>query len=198
MKLIYKKHESKNSLHNKPIDVEDDTTAYVDISFVPLRFGPMRNLHEIQTSSGEVPQETRLTNTESDNFVSVIRSNMLDEYQVHKKVDDLSHEDIESDICIVDVDSHDRAFKDVKTQGQSVICKNENILLVCTSKNDISPQNGEDQSTNRDSEKHFVSLISAETNVNWFLNSTSDSVILRDSEGLLLDTVVGSRTMLDA
>lgn len=56
------------------------------------------------------------------------------------------------DFVTVDVDSHDDAFKDVKIQGQSVICKNERIPLICTSKNDISPQNDKDQSTSRDSE----------------------------------------------
>lgn len=120
---------------------------------------------------------------------------MLDEYQVHKEVDDLSNEDIEGDNVIYDADSHDRAFKDVKTHGQSLICKNESILLVCTSKNDISPQNDENKSISGDSEKHVVSLIFIEINVIWFLNATSDSVILRDSEDLLLDTMVGSRTM---
>ena len=85
-----------------------------------------------------------MTNTDGDNDVSVIMSNMLDDYQVHKDVDELSHEDIEGDILITDVDCHDHALKDVKTHGQSVICKNEVILLIFTSKNDMSPQNDED------------------------------------------------------
>lgn len=80
-----------------------------------------------------------MTNTDGDNDVTVIMPNMLDEYQVHKEVGDLSNEDIEGDNVIVFVDSHDHALKDVKIQGQSVICKNESILLVCTSNNDMSP-----------------------------------------------------------
>lgn len=66
-------------------------------------------------------------------------SNMSHEYQ--EEVDDLSHEDIKGDSVIVDVHSNDHAFKDMKTLGQSVICKNEIIILVCTYNNDISHLN---------------------------------------------------------
>lgn len=62
----------------------------------------MRNLHEVQMSRGEDPLKTRLTNTNGDNDVSNIMSNMLDEYQVHKEVDDLSHEDTKGNSSIVD------------------------------------------------------------------------------------------------
>lgn len=84
----------------------------------------MRNLHEIQMSYGEDPHETRFTNTDGDNNVSIIMSNMLEEYQVHKEVNDLSHEDVEGDSVIADVDSHDHTFKDMKIHVQIVICKN--------------------------------------------------------------------------
>lgn len=47
LKFNYKKYEPNNSLHNKHHDVENDITACGDITFVPLRSGPMINLHEI-------------------------------------------------------------------------------------------------------------------------------------------------------
>lgn len=165
------------------------------MSFVSLRYEPMRSLYEINMSFGEYSQKTRLTNTDGDNDVSVIMSNMLDDYQVHKEVCELSHEDIEGDSVITGVDYHDHALKDVKTHGQSVICKNEVILLIFTSKNDMSPQSDEDQSISGDSEKHVVSLIFVEIYVNWFLNASYDIAILRDNEDLLLHIMVGSKTM---
>lgn len=189
LKLIYLKNDYDNSLHNKPIDVEDDIDAYVDMSFVPLRYQPMRNLHEIQMSYGENPQETRLINID----VSFIMSNMLDKYQMNKEVDNLSHEDIFGDNVITDFDSHDHAFKVVKTLGQSVICKNESSILVCTLRImkalfqcDISPQNYEDQSRIRDSEKQVVTVING--NNTW--NATYD-INIRDCEELMM----GSRKL---
>lgn len=62
----------------------------------------------------------------------------------------------------------------------------------------MSLQNDEDQTTSEDSEKLVVSLTSGELDVNWFLNASSNSVILRDSEDWLLDTRMRSRTILDA
>lgn len=61
----------------------------------------------------------------------------------------------------------------------------------------MSFQIDEDQSTSGDSEKHIISFISGEIDVNWFVNVTFDSFILRDNEDWLLDLVMGSREMSD-
>ena len=98
-----------------------------------------------------------------------------------KEVDDISREDIEGDNVIVDVDSHDHAFKDAKIHDQSVICKNESVLLVFTSKNDMSLPNDENKSKSGDIEKYVVSFISIEIDVNWFLKAIFNSIILRDN-----------------
>lgn len=54
LKLSY--YDYDNSLHNKPLDVEDGLPAHGDMNTLPIKSRPMRSLHEIQMSSGEYPQ----------------------------------------------------------------------------------------------------------------------------------------------
>lgn len=71
-------------------------------------------------------QKSGLRNPHGDKNVLVIMSNMLSESQVHKEVDGHVHEVVEVDNGIAD--DSDLSLEDVKTQGQSVICKNKEFF----------------------------------------------------------------------
>lgn len=99
------------------------------MNMVPIKNGPMKMLHD------EGSKNSVLRNPDDVNDVSDIMSNMLAEYQVHKEVNGHNHEDVEDDDSIADNNDnkHDQVLKDMKTLSNGVICKNESILLDCTS-----------------------------------------------------------------
>lgn len=74
--------------------------------------------------------------------VSDTLPNMLTKSQVHKEVDSHVHEEVKDDSGIYNDSDH--ALDYVKSIDNEAICKNERVLLVCTSKNDMSSQNNED------------------------------------------------------
>lgn len=168
--------------------VSDKSGLDVDgiLNMVPLRIRPIKMLHD------EYSQNSGLRSSDDDNDVSDIMYIMLVKYHVHKEVDGHNHENVKADDGITDNsdDNHNKDLEDMKTLSNGVIYNNENIILDYVTHNmklrviskntqsmdDMSPHNDEEQSKSEDSEKH---------DVNKFLNVTSDSVILRDSEDLL-------------
>lgn len=125
-------YESYNSLYNIPLVVEYDI-LFSGNTNVPLRFGPMRNHHDILMSSGEDSQETNLSCLNGDKDVPDILSDMLTKSQVHKGSDDHVHEDIDVVTVVANddgIDNRDNTLEDVQTLDEGVISKNESILLV--------------------------------------------------------------------
>ncbi|CAI8587693.1 unnamed protein product [Vicia faba] len=132
------------------------------MSNVPLRFVPMRNIHENLISPGEDSQETNLINPDDDKDVADILYDMLAKPQMHKENDDF-HEDVEVDTTIA---NDDHALEDVKTLGKGV---NEIIYTTNGKKNRLISKNTQLRTSMiyADEDESFYDLIAHIEVIKW-------------------------------
>lgn len=119
---------------------------------------------------------------------------------MHKEVEGHNHQNVDDDngIAYNSDNIPDQDLEDMKTLINGVICKNQNLLLDCSknlrvvlkntqSMDDMLHQNDEDQSLNGCNERQVISSVFAEMNKSSSWNATSDCVIIRDYEDLMVN-----------
>lgn len=133
-KLYVKKYVPDITLHDITRVNKPDLTIGGILVDVSLMYAPFWN--HLLMSVGEESREPNLGNQDVDKNVSNFLFDMLTKSQRLKENDDHIHEDVQVDFYkgdIVVVNTHDH----VETLGENLICKDERLIMVCASINNV-------------------------------------------------------------